>query len=157
MSKPKVNIKGGISNFERIERKEKLTHSTFLLTLNTNQRYKTDDPHLKGDTQEFDNTLNGIMNNIEDYVKILTPHDEFNKSVESVDFDYAVELSSKTHTLHAHILVKFSHRTRLQLDFIKIRDVIKKELGLPSIHLNNRFIRSGQVENIIDYIDKMKY
>ena len=51
---------------------------------------------------------------------------------------------------------KISHFTKIQLNYQKIKDKIKKDLGLNNIYLNNRLVRNSGAQNILEYLDKYK-
>ena len=46
-NKPLIKVKGKIQDLKKVEKNVKPKQSNFLLTLNTNQQFKEDDPHLK--------------------------------------------------------------------------------------------------------------
>jgi hypothetical protein len=56
--------------------------------------------------------------------------------------------------LHIHIMFKLKHKSKIQLNYEKIKDKIKKDLGLENIYLYNRLIRNSGSDNILDYINK---
>ena len=69
MSKPIIKVKGNIQNFNKVDKNIKPSQSNFLLTINTNQQFKKDYPHLKDDIKIFDNCINQILNNIVNFKK----------------------------------------------------------------------------------------
>ena len=68
---------------------------------------------------------------------------------------YTIELGSKKGQLHIHILFKFKHHTRLQLNFEKIKEKLKTDLGLNNVYMYNRLVRNSGNDSIIDYLSKM--
>ena len=46
-NKPLIKVKGKIQDLQKTIKNIKPKQSNFLLTLNTNQQFKEDDPHLK--------------------------------------------------------------------------------------------------------------
>ena len=52
-------------------------------------------------------------------------------------------------------MIKFKHQTRIQLDFLKIKEFFKKEMGLKNIYLQAKLLRPSASDNILDYLDKM--
>jgi hypothetical protein len=56
--------------------------------------------------------------------------------------------------LHIHILFKFKHFTKIQLNYGKIKDKIKDDLGLENVYMYNKLIRNSGNENVLDYINK---
>ena len=51
-------------------------------------------------------------------------------------------------------MFKFKHKSKIQLNYDKIKDKIKKDLGLPNVYMYNRLIRNSGSDNILDYINK---
>ena len=58
MSKPKIKVKGNMQDLKKVEKNIKPKQSNFLLTINTNQQFKEDDPHLRDDIEIFNNSIN---------------------------------------------------------------------------------------------------
>jgi hypothetical protein len=153
MSKnPKVNVKGQVSNFAEKKRAVALKHSNFFLTINTNQSYKDNDPNIDNDTEVFVEVIEALLNNIQSYVK-LPAGATFDNNITNADIDYVVEKGNAKHMLHCHIFLKFTHTTDVKLDFGAIRKSICESLGLTSIHLKNRMVRSNN-ENVLNYMAK---
>ena len=141
--------------YKKIQNKKPLT-SNFLLTINTNQQYKDNDENLENDTEVFDNTLKDILNHIESYVT-LPPTDKWDdETIKDVDIDYTIERGTIKNQLHIHILFKFKHFTKIQLNYLAIKEKINKELGLKNIYMYNKLIRNSGNDNILEYIDKYK-
>ena len=80
------------------------------------------------------------------------PFDE--EHIKNVDIDYTIEKGTKNNQLHIHIMLKFRHKTKIQLNYQKIKTKITKDLGLHNIYLNNRLIRNSGSESILDYLNK---
>ena len=149
-----IKVKGNIQNLKKKEKNEKILSSNFLLTINTNQRYGDDDEDLENDIEVFDETIQEILNSIGSYVNLPKgiPFDE--EHIKNVDIDYTIEKGTKNNQLHIHIMLKFRHKTKIQLNYQKIKTKITKDLGLHNIYLNNRLIRNSGSENILDYLNK---
>ena len=71
------------------------------------------------------------------------------------EIQYTIERGMKKGQLHIHILFKFKHFSRIQLNYNKIKDKLKKDLGLQNVYMFNRLIRNGGNENVMDYLKKM--
>lgn len=153
MSKPKVTIKGQVAKFSQKEKAVPPKQSNFFLTINTNQRFQDDDPMLENDTEVFVGVIQNVLNDIQSYVN-LPPEGDWDRDVESVDVDYVVEKGTEKNCLHTHILLKFKHRTKVQLNLQKIREYVCNALGLPSIHLKNMLIKKDNSDNILEYLNK---
>jgi len=122
--------------------KTTLKHSNFFLTINTNQRFRIRDERDVQEVQEFANrfkdTLTHIFDNIQQYLKVPEDSEWNRKYFENINVESAVERSPDTDTVHAHILIKVDHRTKVQLDYDAIKNYILEQMGLPNIHLFNR-------------------
>lgn len=152
--KPEIKIKGKIQDLEKKEKNEKPKNSNFLLTINTNQQYKDDDEHLKDDIEIFEKTVVSILENIQDYINLPegTPWDD--TTIKDVDVDYTIERGTKKGQLHIHILFKFTHHTKIQLNYEKIKKKITDDLGLKNVYMYNKLIRNSGNQNILAYLDK---
>ena len=149
-----IKVKGNVQNMNKKVKNEKIISSNFLLTINTNMRYQDDDEDLENDIEVFDTTIKEVLNNISDYVNLPQgiPFDE--EHIKNVDIDYTIEKGTKHNQLHIHIMLKFRHKTNIQLNYQKIKTKITKDLGLKNIYLNNRLIKNSGSENILDYLNK---
>ena len=149
-----IKVKGNIQNLKKKEKNEKILSSNFLLTINTNQRYGDDDEDLENDIEVFDETIKEILNSIGSYVNLPKGIAFDEEHIKNVDIDYTIEKGTKHNQLHIHIMLKFRHKTKIQLNYQKIKTKITKDLGLHNIYLNNRLIRNSGSENILDYLNK---
>ena len=70
--KPVLKIKGKVQDIQKKEKNKQLMKTNFLLTINTNQQYKDDDEHLNDDIKIFENTIQEILNKIDEYINL--PH-----------------------------------------------------------------------------------
>lgn len=150
-------IKGGISNVQK-EKEEKYKKSNFHLTISTNKKYEKDDPHLEDDMKYFDQIISDILNHIDGYVK-LPEHTEWNDTtIKDVDVDYVVEVGSQKNgkRLHCHILFRFLHRTKIQLDYDKIKKRICDALQINNVYMYNRLVRPTEGQNIMAYLSKYR-
>ena len=153
MSKIPIKIKGKVQDLQKKER-EKILNSNFLLTINTNQRYPENDKDLENDIEVFDTTIQNILNNVGDYINLPSDHKFDEHFIKDVDIDYTIEKGTKNNQLHIHIMFKFKHKTKIQLNYEKIKEKITKNLGLDNVYLFNRLIRNSGSDNILDYLNK---
>ena len=135
MSKPIIKVKGKVQDMNKKIKNKKPISSNFLLTINTNQQNKDDDKDLENDIEVFDNTLKSILNHIDHYVTIPTTDKWDDETIKLVDIDYTIERGTIKHQLHIHILFKFKHFTKIQLNYTAIKEKINKELGLKNIYV----------------------
>ena len=147
----KLNITGNVQKLNKVVKNEKIKNSTFLLTINTNQSYKETDKHLENDIEVFDSLINNILNHIDTYIK---PEGFDSEKVKNADIDYSIERGGERGFIHCHILLNFSHTTRIQLDVNLIKNKIINELGLNNVYINNKLIKKYQNQNILSYINK---
>ena len=125
--KPVLKIKGKVQDIQKKEKNKPLMKTNFLLTINTNQQYKENDEHLNDDISIFETTINDILNHIDEYIN-LPQGDKWNDdTIKDADIDYTIERGTKKGQLHIHILFKFKHHTKIQLNYQKIKDAITKK------------------------------
>ena len=85
---PDIKVKGKIQNLQKEEKNQKAINSNFLLTINTNQQYKSNDKHLQNDIEFFENTIKNVLNNIDQYIEIRNPNDQWDDdTIKDVDVE----------------------------------------------------------------------
>ena len=154
-NKPQIKIKGKVQDMNKKEKNVKPKHSNFLLTINTNQQYKDNDEHLQDDIEIFDHSIKTILNNIDQYINLPETDKWDDNTIKDADIDYTIERGGKKGQLHIHILFKFKHHSRLQLNYEKIKDKLKTDLVLDNVYMYNRLIRNSNNDNVLDYLSKM--
>ena len=153
-NKPIIKVSGKVQNLEKVIKNVKPKQTNFLLTINSNQQYKDDDKHLKDDIEIFDHSINQLLNNIDDYIKLPESDTWNDKLIKSCDIDYTIERGTKKGQLHIHIMFKIRHFTKIQLNYDKIKTKICNDLGLENIYVYNRLLRPNESDNVEDYINK---
>ena len=153
-SKPQIKIKGKIQDMDKKEKNEKPKNSNFLLTINTNQSYKDNDEHLTNDIKVFDKTIIEILQNVDKYVNLPDGDTWNDDKIKNCNIDYTIERGTQKHHLHIHILFKFTHFTKIQLNYEKIKHKIISDLGLSNVYLYNRLVRNNGSDNILSYLNK---
>ena len=152
--KPEIKIKGKVQDLKKVIKNEKPKQTNFSLTINSNQQYKDDDKHLDDDIEIFNNSINQLLNNIDDYIK-LPENDTWNdKLIKSCDIDYTIERGTKKGQLHIHIMFKIRHFTKIQLNYDKIKKKICDDLELNNVYMYNRLLKPNESDNVEDYINK---
>ena len=154
--KPTIKVKGVVQDLEKKEKNKKPLNSNFLLTINTNQQYKNDDKGLQNDIEIFEDTIKEVLSNIDNYVTLPEGDKWDDDTIKDVDIDYTIERGTIKNQLHIHILFKFKHFTKIQLNYQKIKDKIKKDLGLNNIYMYNKLVRNSGNDNILSYLDKYR-
>ncbi len=152
--KPLVKISGKVQDLKKIEKNIKPKQSNFLLTLNTNMQYKEDDPHLNDDIEVFDGSINKLLNNIDEYIKLPDGDVWDDKLIKDCNIDYTIERGLKKGQLHIHIMFKIKHFTKVQLNYDKIKKQICDDLGLKNIYVYNRLLKPNDSDNVQDYLNK---
>jgi hypothetical protein len=153
-NKPLIKVKGKVQDLNKTIKNIKPKQSNFLLTLNTNQQFKDDDPHLKDDIEIFDSCINELLNNVDQYVKLPETDKWDDNTIKNVDIDYTIERGTKKGQLHIHIMFKIKHFTRIQLNYDKIKKKICDDLGLNNIYCYNRLLKPNDSDNVQDYLNK---
>jgi hypothetical protein len=153
-NKPIIKVSGKVQDLKKVIKNVKPKQTNFLLTINSNQQYKDDDKHLKDDIEIFDHSINQLLNNIDDYIKLPESDTWNDKLIKSCDIDYTIERGTKKGQLHIHIMFKIRHFTKIQLNYDKIKTKICNDLGLENIYVYNRLLKPNESDNVEDYINK---
>ena len=112
-TKPLIKVKGNIQDLKKVIKNVKPKQSNFLLTLNTNQQFKEDDPHLKNDIEIFDGCINELLYNVDQYLKLPEGDKWDEATIKDVNIDYTIERGLKKGQLHIHIMFKIKHFTKV--------------------------------------------
>jgi len=153
-----VKLSGRVQDLNKVIKNEKPKQTNYLLTINTNQQYKSDDKNLENDIEFFNNTIDNILSNIDEYVKLPERDAWTDKLIKSCDIDYTIERGTIKNQLHIHIMFKIRHFTKIQLDYGKIKSKISTDLGLNNIYLYNRLLKPNESDNVnvfFNYCDDM--
>ena len=153
-NKPIIKIKGQVQDMKKKEKNVKPKQTNFLLTINTNQQYKDNDEHLKDDIEIFDASIKELLNNIDQYINLPETDKWDDHFIKDFDIDYVLERGQKKGQLHIHILFKIKHFTKIQLNYDKIKNKIKDDLGLKNIYMQNKLIKMSNNDSIVDYLNK---
>ena len=136
------------------ERKQRLKHSNFYITINTNKRFQEAQEGLREFVTRFKATLAGIFDNIVNYIVINEQGVEWDtKYICGVNNEYTIERGGKNETIHCHALVRITHRTSVSLDYKKLRTKVQEDMDLPSIHLHIKLYRSAH-DALQNYLHK---
>ena len=153
-NKPLIKVSGKVQDLKKVIKNEKPKQTNFLLTINSNQQYKDDDKHLKDDIEIFDHSINQLLNNIDDYIKLPESDKWDDSTIKSCDIDYTIERGTKKGQLHIHIMFKIRHFTKIQLNYDKIKTKICNDLELNNVYMYNRLLKPNESDNVEDYINK---
>ena len=157
MSKPEIKITSRKQNINKNEINKKPINSNFLITLNLNQQYHKDEhiENLNNDMDVFDGHINEMLNHIEQYIKLPEGVEYNDDNIKDVSADYVIEVGSIKKQVHAHIMLKFKHHTKIQLDYLKIKEFFKNKLELKNVYMQSKLLKASSSDNIIDYLNKM--
>ena len=153
-NKPEIKIKGKVQDMTKKEKNVKPKQTNFLWTINTNQQYKEDDKDLQNDIEVFDTTIKEMLNSIDQYINLPETDKWDDKFIKDFDIDYVLERGQKKGQLHIHILFKIKHFTKIQLNYDKIKEKIKLDLGLSNVYMQNKLLRMSNNDSIVDYLNK---
>ena len=157
MSKPEIKITSRKQNINKNEINKKPINSNFLITLNLNQQYHKDEhiENLNNDMDVFDGHINEMLNHIEQYIKLPEGVEYNDDNIKDVSADYVIEVGSIKKQVHAHIMLKFKHHTKIPLDYLKIKEFFKNKLELKNVYMQSKLLKASSSDNIIDYLNKM--
>lgn len=153
-SKPLIKVKGKVQDMNKKEKNVAPKRSAFLLTINTQQRYKPDDKMLDNDIDVFSESVNSLLNSIDQFIVLKQGDVWDDKTIKDVNIDFTIERSLKSNCLHVHILINIEHFSTVKLNYSAIKTKIQDDLGLPNIYLNNRVIKNAGNQNIMEYLNK---
>ena len=83
--------------------------------------------HLYDDIEVFEKSIVNILENIQNYVNLPGGATWDDQTIKDIDIDYTIEKGMKRGQLHIHILFKFVHFTRIQLNYAKIKEKINTD------------------------------
>ncbi len=159
--------------------KPRLRHSTWLVTVNPNVpldtpgniadavdaglvRPQMGDPDIEVARRDLSDRLRLAIDTVfseDNAPQILTfrePDQEWEAdTIVSVDMDFAIELGSKHKKIHAHGLVKITHRSKIRLEYKLVEEAFKELLHIRSVHCYNRLVK-GERQDITlqNYLEK---
>jgi len=134
----------------------KLSHSTWMITINTNKRNVSQEylnKFTEGMNVLFDDSGNGLL----DYIEPGKNNDpDYREKIEAIIIDGAFENLSDTADLHLvqlhlHVVVDVTHRTNISLNF----NNLKKDISsfMPGVYVHIKMIERA-VTSIADYVHK---
>jgi hypothetical protein len=157
MSKPQIKITSRKQDINKQEKNIKPTHSNFFIdikfksTIHKNEHKE----NIENDMEIFDKLINEMLNHIEQYIRLPENVQYNDENIKDVSADYVVEVGSIKKQIHAHIMLKFKHFTRIQLNYIKFKEYFKRKLGLKNMYIQGKLLNPSASENIVDYLNKM--
>jgi hypothetical protein len=130
--------------FDEDEPNEKLNHSIFLVSINSNKvMTKT-----STEGKRFRTEVSQVLNNISDYIAQTQGYNDPEMMIRVKAF---TEQGTKQHRLHIHAIIDISHNSHIRID----TDKISRKLG--GMYVNSRYIKgSGDIERVMKYIRKQQ-
>ena len=118
-SKPEIKITSRKQNIHKLEKNKKPIQSNFFMTINLNQQYHKDE-HIQNidyDMQVFDDLINEMLQNIDQYIKLPEGVEYNDDTVNDVSADYVVEIGSqkKTNTYSYHVKIQTLYKDTIRL------------------------------------------
>jgi len=144
-----------MSQANSITKNQRLRFSNFYITINSNKHvvlvYQLT-PEEEAYFQRFDAAWKRYFDQSPDvWLKFLMPGDNTENSIKSIDSLARAELqSSRRSMIHAHMLIKIKHYTKLHLDIDKLRAYMESAMG-HHIHVDNKIPGSGK-----EYLNRIK-
>jgi hypothetical protein len=157
MSKPEIKITSRKQNLNKNEINKTPINSNFLITLNLNQQYHKDEhiQNIDNDMDVFDEYINEMLNHIEEYIKLPEGVEYNDDNIKDVSADYTIEIGSQKKQIHTHIMLKFKHHTKIQLDYHKMKEFFCNKMQLKNVYMQSKLLKASSSDNIIDYLNKM--
>ncbi len=123
--------------------------SSFFVTMNTNTSDLVSEAQLKRVAQDY-------FANLEmEFLHYLHPQEERNNPsyIDNIQIDSTVETGKKEKRVHLHALIRFEHRTRIQIDLKKSVTFFKEQLDLPNVYLHVDFV-PDHAQTLKNYMKK---
>lgn len=136
-------------------RAPKLKRSIFMVTINTNLRCGS--RHYDSCTQEdFVNGLHEVFDDPKPFIKYLEPGHGYER-VEKIDVTVSPEIGPKKGLLHAHIIIDIHHRTKAQIDYVGLKDLLVTTGTVPAsgFHFYVKLIKDN-FGDAMSYIEKTR-
>jgi hypothetical protein len=154
--KPEIKVRGRKQAKSTEQRPDKIKHSCYLITYNPNiSRFQDDDADLEEQQEILSDACESLLQNIEQYVKFgHEGHAWSTDVIENVSCDFVVERGKKKQQLHCHMLVKISHRSKVSLDYQKIKQTLNQEIGVESAYMNAKLVRATSDDYLLSYLNK---
>jgi len=149
-----------MSQANSITKNRRLRSSNFYITINSNKRVVLVDqltPEEEAYFQQFNAAWKRYFDQSPDvWLKFLMPGDNTENSVKSIDSLARAELQlSRRSMIHAHMLIKIKHYTKVHLEVDKLRAYMESVMG-HHIHVDNKIPGSSKedLDRIKAYILK---
>jgi uncharacterized protein YwqG len=150
---PKVTVKNVDETEQHAPKSKRNRRSNFFLTLNTNKKFNPHSEEYQVFNNKFKQSLNEIYDDIGNYLKIKEAGATYDENVIVVDIESGTEIGPKTGSAHSHTIISVKHNTLVQLDYEKMKEKIKRDLGLSNMYVNNKLFYNAS-QTLLDYVSK---
>lgn len=135
----------------------KLAHSYFLITINTNIPYNDVPQDL---IPKFQDAIKQIFYTDDGFTDIID--DKNNKDginpklIQGIQCTYCIEKGDKQERVHAHIYYQIDHRTKLHINKTRLTKSINDKLGIKSCYINIKVVPyvKDDKTSIMEYMAK---
>lgn len=141
---------------------ENTKHSGFHITVSTNRKpASNEESHALGARLNKAIALSFEHTGLEQFIEFLIPDDTYKRNILKVSVKYAIELGKGVRggRIHAHIMLKVIHNSRIRINIPAFKKVMLQNLNLEgdlptitSIYVNIKIIRGD--ENLEEYLLK---
>jgi hypothetical protein len=137
----------------------RIRNSNLVWTFNTNQRIGPYEERLEPYCEKFNECMNELYNNIQEYVIFLEPgHEWSRKYIKRVECKTYIERGEKFDQIHGHNFVGIAHYSKIHLDRAAMKEFVCKYMGLENIYMSRikvfRNSTSADLENWLAYARK---
>lgn len=137
--------------------KNKLKWSNWFITINPNISPDQEDSNEL--SRALKKTLEQIFaeDKIMNYILSRKKNTDLNQTIESIDIDSQVEIGTKIHMVHSHVLMKIRHKDNIYLDYAKMKKKISDSLDIPLTGFYFHVDPFGSSDlNLQQYIEKTR-
>lgn len=154
--KPEIKVRGRRQAKSTETRPDKIVHSQWLITFNPNiPKFQDSDADLEEQEAILSDACEDLLHDIGSYVKFSKEgHTWSTDVIESAQGDHVVERGKRRKQLHAHMLVKISHRSKVSLDYQAIKKKLCEEIGVESAYVNAKLVRASADDFLLAYTRK---
>lgn len=138
-----------------VQRKKKLKHSYYLITINTNESYYEGNEKSIKLEEATDRAIMKLFNeHLPDFVKVKvnkrpTQDGITEDLIENVKVDYGLERGNKQGRLHVHATLLIDHRSCLWIDSKSAQKVFVDLMSEEGIELAGSYVNYKLMENLI--------
>lgn len=157
-NKPEVKVRGRRQAKTTETREDKIKHSQWLWTFNPNiPKFQDGDADLEEQEAILSDACEDLLHDIGSYVKFTHEKGDHKWSsdiITNAECDHTVERGGKRGQLHAHMLIKISHRSKISLDYAAMKARLCEDLGIENAYTNAKLVRATGSDFLLAYLNK---